>query len=166
MNQFFGKYRGSVKNITDPENRGRIQVNVPALHGEGQLNWALPSVPYAGNQKGFYAIPPVDANVWVEFEGGNLEFPIWSGCFWAESEVPGSAKDTEATTQHIAMQTTGTTLLLSDKSGSDGGLILKLSSGAKIEINSNGITISNGSGATIELTSSSVKINGTAFVVS
>ncbi|MEP6570463.1 MAG: phage baseplate assembly protein V [Acidobacteriota bacterium] len=166
MSQFFGKYRGSVTNNIDPDNSGRMQVSVPAVFGEGKLSWALPSVPYAGMQNGFYAIPPVAANVWVEFEGGNPDFPIWSGCFWGKGEVPSIATDTLPTIPHIAMQTTGqTTFLLSDLPGPTGGIVLKVSTGAKIEINTLGITISNGTGATIELVGPSVKINGTAFVV-
>jgi hypothetical protein len=34
---------------------------------------------------------PVGTNVWVEFEGGNTDLPIWSGCFWAEGELPVEA---------------------------------------------------------------------------
>lgn len=166
MNRFYGKYRGSVTSNIDPDQSGRIQVSVPAVLGDGRLSWAMPSVPYAGMQNGFYAIPPMNANVWVEFEGGNPDFPIWTGCFWGQGEVPSSATDTPTTIPHIAMQTTAQTIfLLSDLPGPTGGIILKTPSGAKIEINTLGITISNGTGATIELQGPSVKINGTAFVV-
>jgi uncharacterized protein involved in type VI secretion and phage assembly len=85
MTQFFGKYRGKVKNNVDPMQQGRIHVSVPAVLGEGSLSWAMPCVPYAGSQVGFFAIPPVDANVWVEF-GGDPDAPIWSGCFWARAK--------------------------------------------------------------------------------
>jgi len=84
---FFGKYRGMVTDNKDPLKVGRIQVTVPAVPGM-TANWAEPCAPYAGNQVGFYTIPPVGAKVWVEFEGGNPDFPIWSGCFWQASEVP------------------------------------------------------------------------------
>jgi hypothetical protein len=162
--KFYGKYRGTVTNNIDPDNIGKIQVNVPALHGQGQLNWAWPSVPYAGMQNCFYAIPPMNANVWVEFEEGNLQHPIWSGCFWGTAEVPSTATSTPTTIPHIAMQTTGqTTFLLSDNPTE--GITLKLVSGASIVINATGIKIDNGMGASIELVGPSVKINGTAFVV-
>ena len=71
MSEFFGKYRGQVTNNVDPEMRGRIQVQVPAVLGEGRNSWALPATPYGGDGVGFFAIPPIGANVWVEFEGGN-----------------------------------------------------------------------------------------------
>ena len=81
MNPLFGKYRGKVEDDIDPLGMGRLRVSVPALAGGGHSSWALPCVPYAGRDVGFYALPPIGANVWVEFEGGDLNYPIWSGCF-------------------------------------------------------------------------------------
>lgn len=166
MTQYFGKYRGKVVNNLDPEQTGRIQVSVPAVFGDVPLNWAMPSVPVAGMQCGFYAIPPLQANVWVEFEGGNPEKPIWSGCFWGTGEAPSLALATPAAISHILMQTTGQTIfLLSDAPGPTGGIMLKTATGASILINDTGITISNGKGATIQLTGPTVSINGAAFAV-
>src|SRR5690606_17040950 len=88
MRSFFGKYRGQVANNVDPMMLGRVQVSVPAVLGEGSLSWAMPCTPYAGNGVGFFAVPPNGANVWVEFEGGDPDYPIWSGCFWGTGEVP------------------------------------------------------------------------------
>lgn len=83
----FGKYRGRVSDNDDPQKRGRLQVIVPTLFTDHAV-WALPCVPMANpDGSGFFSIPDVDANVWVEFEAGNLEYPIWSGCFWAENAV-------------------------------------------------------------------------------
>jgi len=85
--RFFGKYRGLVKDNKDPLGLGRIQATVPAIPGM-TVNWALPCAPYAGASVGFYTIPPVGAKVWIEFEGGDPTYPIWSGCFWQSGEVP------------------------------------------------------------------------------
>ncbi len=85
--RFFGKYRGIVTDNKDPDKLGKILAVVPAISGMTQ-NWANPCAPYAGKDVGFYAIPPVGAKVWIEFEGGNPNFPIWSGCFWQDGEVP------------------------------------------------------------------------------
>lgn len=166
MSQYFGKYRGKVTNNVDPSNLGRIQVSVPAVFGDFTLNWAMPSVPYAGMQSGFYAIPPVQANVWVEFEGGDPDRPIWTGCFWGLGEAPSMALATPATIAHVLAQTTNQTLLLlSDAPGPTGGIMLKTATGAMITINDTGITITNGKGATIQLTGPTVSINGAAFAV-
>jgi uncharacterized protein involved in type VI secretion and phage assembly len=85
---FFGKYRGKVKENQDPYRQGRIQVSVPTVLGEGQVNWALPCAPFAGPGVGFFAIPPKEANVWVEFEGGDPNHPIWCGGYWERGQVP------------------------------------------------------------------------------
>jgi hypothetical protein len=86
-NRYYGKYRGKVLENIDPLVLGRIIAEVAAVPG-ALTNWAMPCTPYAGFQVGFYTIPPIGANVWIEFEGGDPNFPIWSGCFWAEGEVP------------------------------------------------------------------------------
>jgi len=83
----FGKYRGKVVDVDDPLSKGRVKVEVPKVLGTEQA-WAMPCVPYAGKDVGFFAIPPVGTGVWVEFEGGDPGFPIWVGCFWADGETP------------------------------------------------------------------------------
>jgi len=90
--RYFGKYRGLVKDNKDPLKMGRLQVTVPAVPGMA-TNWALPCAPYAGDQVGFYTMPPVGALVWVEFEGGDPSHPIWAGCFWQAPEVPSEIGD-------------------------------------------------------------------------
>lgn len=79
--RFYGKYRGQVIDNEDPEGRARLQVEVAALPGI-HLNWALPCLPWAGPQVGFFCVPPRRAMVWVEFEEGDPSRPIWTGCFW------------------------------------------------------------------------------------
>jgi uncharacterized protein involved in type VI secretion and phage assembly len=88
--QYFGKYRGKVENNIDPMLLGRVQVSVPAVLGQGRLSWAMPCVPFAGAQLGLFLVPPVGANVWVEFEAGDPDYPILAGCFWGAGEVPAS----------------------------------------------------------------------------
>jgi Type VI secretion system/phage-baseplate injector OB domain len=69
--QYFGKYRGTVVNTTDPEQRARLRAVVPDVLGTEPTTWALPAAPYSGNAAGFVALPPVGAGVWIEFEQGN-----------------------------------------------------------------------------------------------
>ncbi|GBL15915.1 hypothetical protein MTo_03234 [Microcystis aeruginosa NIES-1211] len=90
--RFYGKYRGIVLDNEDPLGLGRIRAEVAVVYGS-KLNWALPCTPYAGPGVGFYAIPPVGANVWLEFEGGDPNYPIWVGCFWDEGQVPRSSEE-------------------------------------------------------------------------
>jgi uncharacterized protein involved in type VI secretion and phage assembly len=82
---FWGKYRGEVTGNVDPLAKGRVQVSVPELITEG---WALPCAPGAGPDVGLFAIPPVGASVWVEFEGGQLDSPIYCGGYWEDGQTP------------------------------------------------------------------------------
>ena len=110
-----GKYRGTVINNFDPMQLGRLQVQVPQL-GQSHMGWALPCVPYAGFQVGVYFIPPIGANVWVEFEGGDINYPIWVGCFWSRGEKPELAVDPGVK----LIQTQTATIMLNDTPGAGG----------------------------------------------
>jgi uncharacterized protein involved in type VI secretion and phage assembly len=85
---FFGKYRGTVTDVSDPENRCRIRATVPSVLGEQACGWALPSAPFAGDGLGMVLLPEVGSGVWIEFEAGNLDNPIWSGAWWAKDQRP------------------------------------------------------------------------------
>lgn len=164
MNERFGKYRGQVKNNVDPMQLGRMQVSVPAVLGEGQLSWATPCVPYAGSGVGLFAIPPVGANVWVEFEGGDTDYPIWSGCFWGVGEVPVLP----ALPQVKVFKTDGVTLTLSDLPGA-GGLTIEVNppvvtTPLKLSFTASGIEMSN-SAANVKLSPVSVSLNNGALEV-
>ncbi len=159
MSEFFGKYRGKVENNLDPNSLGRVQISVPAVLGDGRLSWALPCVPYAGPQVGFFFIPPVGANVWVEFECGDPDYPIWTGCFWGDGEVPASP----AAAEIKMIQTGAGTITLDDKPGSS-GIKIETKSGMKIVMDSQGIEISNGS-QKVYLAGDKVSINDTALEV-
>ena len=86
--RFYGKYRGLVVNNVDPLQLGRLQAMVPEVLGESPSGWAQPCAPYGGTACGFFAIPPVGAGVWIEFEAGDVSRPIWAGTWWATGEVP------------------------------------------------------------------------------
>ncbi len=161
MKEFFGKYRGKVENNVDSMLQlGRIQVSVPDVLGEGRMSWAMPCVPYAGSGVGFFAIPPVGANVWVEFEGGNPDHPIWSGCFWGRGEVPAQP----AVAEMKVLKTDVGTITINDLQGT-GGITIETTTGMKIEITAQGIEITNGQGASIKLEGPKVSINGSALEV-
>lgn len=160
MTDFLSKYRGKVENNIDPMQLGRIQVSVPSVLGEGRMSWAMPCVPYAGSGVGFFAIPPVGANIWVEFEGGNPDYPIWSGCFWGVGEVPAMP----AIAEMKVLKTDMGTITLNDLPGV-GGITIETTTGMKIEINALGIEITNGQGGSIKLTGPQVSINDGALDV-
>jgi uncharacterized protein involved in type VI secretion and phage assembly len=87
---FFGKYRGQVENAIDPQGLGRIQISVPDVLGDGTMAWAMPCLPGAGPKVGFFTVPPQGAKVWVEFERGDPDYPIWVGGFWDMGDTPAA----------------------------------------------------------------------------
>lgn len=158
MTLFFGKYRGKVKENKDPMLSGRLLVTAPGALGDAKA-WALPCAPFAGKGVGFFALPPVGANVWVEFEGGNPEAAIWSGCFWDIGEFP----PTLALPQIKTFKTETATVTLNDLPGV-GGITIETKDGKKIKIDATSIEISNGT-ASIKLMGPKVTVNETALEV-
>jgi uncharacterized protein involved in type VI secretion and phage assembly len=114
-----------------------------------------------------WVLPQVGAGVWVEFEKGDPDYPIWSGCWWGSAaEPPALALAAPPAMPNMVIQTAGqTTLMLSDVPGPTGGILLKTKTGALISINDTGITISNGKGAMIVMTGPTVTINGGALAI-
>lgn len=170
MQQFFGKYRGTVLNNIDPEMRGRLLLNVPDVLNLIPSTWAEPCVPLAGPTgppMGVYMVPPIGAGVWVEFEHGDLNYPIWVGCRWGmSSDIPPLAHAGLPISPNIVMQTSGqNALVISDLPGPTGGIMLKSPTGASIIVNDTGIYIQNGKGASIVMAGPSVTINNGALVV-
>lgn len=167
MNKFYGKYRGMVLNNIDPMQLGRVLVQVPDVLGIGLSSWAMPCVPVAGLQMGSFSIPPINAGVWIEFEQGDPDYPIWSGCWWgAAAEVPTLARTVTPPIQGFVFQTTlQNSIAVSDAPGPTGGIMLKSTTGATIIVNDTGIYIQNGKGASIILTGPTVTINNGALTI-
>jgi len=164
---YYGKYRGLVVANVDPMQIGRLMVEVPDLAGILPSTWAMPCLPFAGAQSGFFAVPVVGSKVWIEFEQGDPDYPIWTGCFWGTvAEVPPLALAAPPGVQQIVVQTVGqNTLMISDVPGPTGGIMLKVGA-AFISISSSGIVINNGAGASIVMAGGpTVAINGLALVV-
>jgi len=155
--KYYGKYRGEVTDNKDPLNLGRIRAKVPAVFGSNDSGWALPCAPYAGKSVGFFFIPPIGAKVWMEFEGGTPENPIWAGGFWETGDTP----KTPASPDVKVIKTDSSTITLDDTAGS---LTIETTSGLKIVMDSSGIELSNSS-SKIKLTSSSVLVNDGALEV-
>ena len=85
---YYGKYRGIVTDLADPEDRCRIRATVPAILGEQACGWAMPASPWAGAGQGVVMLPAIGSGVWIEFEAGRLDSPIWSGAWWASGQRP------------------------------------------------------------------------------
>jgi len=157
---YYGKFRGTVVNSVDPMQLGRVMVNVPDV-AEATSSWATPCVPFAGTNAGLFALPPVGAGVWVEFERGDPDYPIWVGGYWPTAgEVPAAGAGA------ITLRTTaGNGIAVSDGPGMAGGILLLTPGGASISVSDTGILITNGKGATISMTGPTTDVNAGALTV-
>jgi uncharacterized protein involved in type VI secretion and phage assembly len=164
--KYFGKYRGMVINNIDPMQMGRLMVQVPDI-SLIPSTWAMPCFPVTGKQMGVWVLPVIGSGVWVEFEQGNTDYPVWVGCFpGSAADVPALALAGNPVSPSIVLQTTlQNTLMISDMAGPAGGILLKTMTGALISINDIGITISNGKGALIAMTGPTVDINAGALTI-
>jgi hypothetical protein len=165
--KYYGKFRGVVISNVDPEMRGRIIAMVPDISNFIPLTWALPCIPMGGIQTGVIAVPPIGAGVWIEFEQGNRDYPIWSGCFYGSAaEVPAMSFLTPPGVPSITLQTPlQNGITISDLPGPTGGIMLKSMTGATIIVNDTGIYIQNGKGASLVMIGPSVTINAGALVI-
>jgi hypothetical protein len=179
--KYIGKYRATVILNTDPEQRGRLQLMIPAVLGPIPSTWAEPCVPLAGPTgppMGVYMVPPIGAGVWVEFEQGDPGKPVWVGCRWGlQSDIPLAALGGNPADPSIVMQSLlQNAIVISDLPPSvpppvmppvppTGGIILKSATGASIVVNDAGVFISNGKGATITMIGPMITVNNGALVV-
>jgi Type VI secretion system/phage-baseplate injector OB domain len=142
MNKFFGKYRGLVEDNLDPQGLGRLQVSSGDVLGDGR-KWAMPCLPYANPGLGFLMLPPVGASVWLEFEGGDPNYPIWTGCFWTTAIPPELGRD------EVVVSTSGGHRLVLSDAPNEVSLI-----------HSNGSTVKLDAAGTITLEAALVKASG------
>ena len=165
--KFYGVYRGTVFNNIDPMQIGRIMAVVPDVNGATPTSWAMPCVPLAGKQMGTFMVPQVGAGVWVQYEGGDPDRPVWTGGWWGvAAEVPALALAGVPGDPNIVLQTTlQNAIVISDLPGPTGGIMLKSTTGATIIVNDTGIYIQNGKGASIIMAGPTVTINNGALVV-
>lgn len=166
-NRYYGLYRGTVVDNVDPMMLGRLMVTVPDVGSAIPSTWAMPCVPMAGKQMGTFVVPQIGSGVWVQYEGGDPDYPVWTGGWWGNSaEVPALALAGVPGDPNIVLQSSlQNALVISDLPGPTGGIMLKSTTGATIIVNDTGIYIQNGKGASLTMVGPSVTINEGALVV-
>ena len=161
---FYGKYRGKVTDIEDPLMLGRIKAQVPDVMGDDECGWAMPCAPFGGSSMGFFALPAVGAGVWIEFEQGDPDYPIWSGCWWGSvAEVPPILLAPPY--KKVMLKTDGGHSITLDDTPGIGGISLETSGGQKIKLTSLGIEIDDGQGGAMKMMGPQVSINDGALEV-
>ena len=165
--KYYGKHRGMVMSNIDPMQMGRLMVQVPDVTSLAPGSWAMPCVPIAGIQNGMFAMPLIGSGVWIEYEQGDPDYPIWVGCFWGSAaEIPALARLTPPVVSAITLQTPlQNGLTISDLPGPTGGIMIKSATGATLIVNDTGIYIQNGKGASLVMVGPSVTINNGALMV-
>jgi uncharacterized protein involved in type VI secretion and phage assembly len=161
QNRFYGKYRGSVADVD--YTRGRIKAYVPAVLGSTTTGWCDPCVPYAGSQVGIAFLPEPGYGVWIEFEGGDVSYPIWSGCYWRDvtasgeqqgSEMPSAVTSTDTKVIHTK---SGNQVVLDD-GDSTKSIVITDANGNKITLDSNGLKAEDCNQNSIVMNSSGITI--------
>lgn len=153
--RFYGKFRGTVTQVD--EATLRVKAKVPAVLGDQETGWAVPCVPYAGAQVGLAFLPEAGAGVWIEFEGGDVSYPIWSGCYWRSDEIPPEATPTAkaivtAAGHKLVLDDDGQTITITDVNGNT------------VELASGGITAERG-GKKVLVSDAQVSVNDGALEV-
>jgi uncharacterized protein involved in type VI secretion and phage assembly len=154
-NRFFGKYRGSVTAV-DPTTL-RIKAKVPAVLADQATGWCEPCVPYAGDGVGMAFLPEVGAGVWIEFEGGDVSYPIWVGCYWRDGEQPPDA----APGVKAIVTKSGHKILLDDDAQS---VTISDPNENTVTLDGDGITLTRG-GNSVAISDAEVNINDGALEV-
>jgi uncharacterized protein involved in type VI secretion and phage assembly len=154
--RFYGKYRGTVTKVDD-KHIPRIKAVVPAVLGDQETGWCTPCVPYAGDDAGVAFLPEEGAGVWIEFEGGDVSFPIWAGCYWHENELPSRVKPDVKVIKTKGNQQ----IVLDDKEHT---ITITDSNENRVTLDRNGITIVRGQGK-LALSDGKVSVNDGAMEV-
>lgn len=162
--RFYGKYRGIVSDNEDPMLTGRIRARVADVTGDDESGWALPAAPFGGSSMGFFALPEVGSGVWIEFEHGDPDYPIWTGAWW------GSVADMPSLLlappyQKVMLRTKGGHSITLDDTPGIGGITLETADGQKLVLSSTGVELTNGMGGSIKLTGPQVSVNQGALEV-
>lgn len=173
---FLGKYRGLVAHNDDPDGLGRLRVRVPSVFGaDAVTGWAWPCAPFGGaGGQGWWTVPEVGAGIWVEFEEGDLDFPVWVGTYWSRpggtSEVP-LARDAEGAeagvagpTRRLFTSAAGHTIQFEDGNGKELVLIHEATHGRTVALDADGITITDGT-SSLRWTSEGLSVDTTTFTV-
>ena len=151
--RFYGVYRGIVVANEDPDASGqpdphcRLRVRVPIIGDRDDVSrLAWPVAPLAGDGFGIKSLPPVDSQVYVMFEAGRLDAPLWIGGWWGDDHVP---EGLEAAEQHGWVTPEGNKIVLDGSSGSE-AITIERVGGGKVEVDSDGnVIIENKSGSKV-----------------
>ena len=150
QNRFYGKYRGVVTDVDAATMR--VKATVPSVLPTGATGWCMPCVPYAGPQVGVLMLPEVGSGVWIEFEGGDVSYPIWVGGYWNAGDVPSQAsatvKSIVTAAGSLTMDNNANSVTLTDAQQNtvvlDSSGVTSTSGAGSVAIGAGGVNVNNG----------------------
>ena len=166
--RYYGKYRGTVVNNLDPEGLGRIMAQVTKVYGEAPSCWALPCLPGCGfpapgaPTPGLFTLPAIGSWVWIEFEEGDPERPIWSGGFWPFEVKNPTTGTAIPPTQTVLQSLTRHTICIDDVAG----ITLQLVTGEKVQLAPGGIFLSASPTTTLAVTAEGIILDAAGALLS
>ena len=163
--RFYGKYRGIVSDNSDKMFLGRVKAKVPDVFGTKESGWAYPCAPFGGDGAGMFVVPKKGAGVWIEFEQGNPEKPIWSGVWWGATPQVPTDVFTPVPWKKLMIKTEGGTTFILDDTPITGGITLKTASGQVLKMTATGIELTFSPKSTIKLGPKGVSVNDGALEV-
>ena len=152
--QYFGKYTGVVKDNRDADKSGILQVAVPTVFPVGEQVPARAALPF-----GMFFVPENDTRVWVEFEGGDPEYPLWTGVQHTGSTwAPEAAKNPP--TVRAFKTVTGHLLIFDDTDGSESIVLTDGKNAHKLTFDKDGVKLVDGKNHhEITLDSNGIKVH-------
>jgi uncharacterized protein involved in type VI secretion and phage assembly len=115
----YGVEIGIVSNVQDPQQTGRVKVQIPRLPDGPESYWARVAQPAAGAGRGFYWIPEVGDEVLLAFELGQANNPYVIGCLWNGKDKPMNGAYQNDNSTRMIQTKSGHQVILSDKSGDE-----------------------------------------------
>jgi hypothetical protein len=151
--RYFGKYSGVVKDNRDDTDQGIVTVTVPTIFPADEIVAARPALPY-----GVFFVPEVDTGVWVEFEGGDSEFPLWTGVQHTQATWAPEAAVSPPTARAVRTPS-GHLLVFDDTSGSESVLLTDGVHSHLLRFDADGVTVTDGTnGHEVVLSSSGITV--------
>jgi hypothetical protein len=156
IGRYYGKFRATVVDNVDDQNRGLLKVEVPDVFGAGVMVCAEACLPYAQ-----FLVPPKGATVWVEFEAGDAERPLWVGV------AVTSAEQTKVKPDTVLLTHTGGAMV---SIGDDGHVLMSSPKGSYLHLDAanESATLAEGHGNFVSMGAAGVSVvnnSGTVFNV-
>lgn len=135
---YYAKYTGVVVDNQDAQKLGILQVSVPTIFPPDERVPARAALPF-----GHFFVPEVDTRVWVEFEGGDPEFPLWTGVQHSAGTWPDEAAASPPTVRAVKT-VSGHLLIFDDTDGAESIILTDGKNAHELRFDADGVTLTDG----------------------